>query len=159
MTPFNMFLLLVVVVAAALGFRSGIIKQAGAIAAIIIGIIVCRMFGNQATAWVQNIVTADNTSPLVTSVLAYAGLFIITYFVVTLLAGFLHRVVHAVHLGAVDRLCGAAFKVLLWCFVLSIALNVWAAFVPESRPDGVWAQRVEALAPMVMGMNVSDSIG
>lgn len=154
-----MFLLLVVVVAAALGFRSGIIKQAGAIAAIIIGIIVCRMFGNQATAWVQNIVTADNTSPLVTSVLAYAGLFIITYFVVTLLAGFLHRVVHAVHLGAVDRLCGAAFKVLLWCFVLSIALNVWAAFVPESRPDGVWAQRVEALAPMVMGMNVSDSIG
>lgn len=153
-----MFLLLVVIIAAALGFRSGVVKQAGAIAAIIIGVVACRMFGPQATAWVQT-VTADDTSSLVTTVLAYAGLFIVTYFAVTLVALLVHRVVHAVHLGIIDRLAGAALKVLLWVFVLSIALNVWAAFVPDSRPDGVWAERVEALAPTVMGMNISDSIG
>lgn len=159
MTPFNMFLLLVVIIAAALGFRSGIIRQAGTIAGIIIGVVACRMAGDRATAWLHTMFSADDTSPLLLNVLAYAGVFIIAYFVVAILASLLHSLVHVVHLGIVDRLGGAVFKVLIWCFVLSLALNVWAAFVPDSRPDGIWAQRVEALAPAVMGMNITDSIG
>ncbi len=155
-----MFLLLVVIVAAALGFRSGIIKQAGAIAAIIIAVVACRMFGADVTAWMQSAMASSDTSPLLLTVLAHAGIFIVAYFAVTILAGLVHRVMHVAHLGIVDRVVGAVFKVALWCFVLSIALNVWAAFVPESRPDGVWAKRVEALAPAVMDMNISsDSIG
>ncbi len=158
MTPFNVFLLLVVIIAAALGFRSGLVKQAGSMAAIIIGVIACRMLGDRGTAWLQT-VAGDDSSPLLIIVLAYAGIFLLAYFAVTMLVNLVHCVVNVAHLGLIDRLAGAAFKVLLWCFVLSIALNVWAGFMPESRPQGAWAECVEALAPAVMGMNIRDRIG
>lgn len=150
MTPFNMFLILVAVVAGALGYRSGLIKQIGSIAGIVAGIIACRIFGDTVVTWCHSI-AAEDTSDVMLTVVAYAGIFIVAYLALLMCGSLLRKIAEAVHLGIIDRLAGAAFKLLLWFFVLSIGLNLWSVFVPGQAPEGEWAQRVEHLAPVVMG--------
>lgn len=150
MTAFNIFLILLAIVAGALGFRSGIIKQIGSLVGIVAGIIGCRIYGEAVAQWGISI-SSEETSPVLVTILAYVAVFILAYLALTLAASLLRNIVKAIHISFIDRIAGSAFRIVLWFFVLSIALNVWVAFLPEQAPQGIWAQRVEKIAPIVMG--------
>lgn len=150
MTPFTIFLLLLVVLAGVLGFMRGFVRQIGSIAGIVAGIVACRLYGPDAVRWLAHAASAE--SGAVVNACAYAGLFILAYLACILAATLLRRLVGGLHLGLVDRLAGAALKILVWAMLLSVVLNVWVALMPDSRPSGPWARRIERLAPTVAGM-------
>ncbi len=150
MTPFNMFLVLVAIVAAALGFRKGLIKQLGAIAGIIAGIIACRMFGPTVTDWCRAVAT-EGTSDILLTMIAYVGVFLLAYLIVSMSATLMQTAAKVVHIALLDRIGGAVFKMVLWLFILSLGVNAWCAFFPEHLPEGKIANFVTSLAPMVIG--------
>ncbi len=157
MTPFNMFLILLAVVAGALGFRAGIIRQVGSIAGIVAGVIACRMFGPAVVDWCKSI-AAEDSSDVMLTVISYAGIFIVAYFALLMCGSMMRSLISSMHLSIVDRVAGAAFKIVLWGFGLSIILNVWCAFLPHQAPEGKWVQRVEAIAPVVMGTQPASTL-
>ena len=53
MPALDIAILIVFAVSAVMGFRRGLIAQVGSVAAIIIGIIACRMFGAQVTEMIM----------------------------------------------------------------------------------------------------------
>lgn len=147
-------MLLLAVLAAVLGFMKGFVRQAGSLAGVVIGIIVCRVYGPDAVRWLQHVASADSGAAV--TACAYAGLFILVYLACILASGLVRKLVSGLHLGLLDRLAGAVFKVFVWALLVSIALNVWVAFMPDSRPSGAWARRVEKLAPAVAGMALAE---
>lgn len=151
MTMFNVFLLLLIGIAFVLGCISGITKQLGSLAAIILGIIACRVYGTSATAWAAATFGGE-ASDFKVIALSYAGLFIIVYFAAWIAALALKRLVKAMSLGFFDSLAGGVFKAFLWVFAFSLALNAWIAVLPENAPKGAWADRVVAFAPTIIGM-------
>lgn len=153
MNAFNLLVLIVGAVAVVLGFRKGLIAQAGQIIALVAGIVACRMFGPVAAGWIGGASPAETTTA--DTALAYALTFLAAYGVVLLLAHLVRSVVHGVHLSVLDRLGGAAFKGGVWMLILSILLNVWAAVAPDSDLTDVKAhperEYVLKIAPAVCG--------
>lgn len=152
MNPFTIFLLVLAIVAGVLGFMKGLVRQIGSIAGIVAGIIVCRLYGHDAAAWLGRVASTPAEDSALITICAYAGLFVLAYLGCIIAASLLRKVVSSLHLGLIDRVAGAALKIFVWAMLVSLALNVWVAFAPESRPEGVWARRVENLAPAVMGI-------
>ncbi len=151
MSPFTIFVIILAAVAAVLGFRKGLIGQVGQILAVVGAIMACRMLAPQVVVWICG--SAD--APATDTALCYALTFIVAYTVVLLAARVLRGAVGAVHLGLLDRIAGAAFKLCLWMLILSVMLNLWAAVAPASditdtrrHPERA---RLMAIAPAVCG--------
>lgn len=151
MSVFNVFLLLLTVAAFVLGFISGITRQLGSLAAILLGIVACRLYGASATSWAAEKFGGDAGDFKVVA-LSYAGLFILVYLLALIAATALKRLVKALRMGFFDSLAGGLFKVFLWVFAFSLVLNAWIAVLPGNAPKGVWAERVIAFAPIIIGM-------
>lgn len=144
-------MLLLAIVAGVLGFMKGFVRQAGSIAGLVAGVVACRLWGDDAAQWLGRVASADSDGAAVTA-LAYAGLFVAAYLACVIVASLLRKVASGLQLGIIDRVAGAAFKIFVWAMLVSVALNVWVAFMPDRRPAGEWARRVEKLAPAVVGM-------
>jgi len=129
MSAFNILVLVVAVIAAAMGFRRGLIAQAGQIIALLGGIMACRLLGPHAVVWLGGDAPATATD----TAIAYALTFLVTYGIILLAAHLVRGAVRAVHLGVLDRLAGAVFKLGVWMLILSVILNVWAAVAPDSE--------------------------
>lgn len=151
MSAFTILVLVVAAVAFGLGFRRGLIAQAGAIIALVGGIMACRIFGPDVIARFGN---AETDASANTTVL-YAIVFLVAYFVILLAARLIRGVVGAAHLGVLDRLAGGVFKTGVWMLILSVLLNVWAAVAPTSdltdtriHPERAYVLKI---APAVCG--------
>ncbi|MDE6287080.1 MAG: CvpA family protein [Muribaculaceae bacterium] len=151
MSAFDIFVIIVALAGAVLGFRKGLIAQAGQIIALMGGIMVCRIFGPQAVA----MLSPEIPAPAADTAIAYALLFIAAYFIILLVARLVRGVISAVHLGVLDRLAGAVFKACVWLLILSVLLNVWAALIPGSDLTDTRAHPRRAfimrLAPAING--------
>ncbi|MCD8387512.1 MAG: CvpA family protein [Bacteroidales bacterium] len=155
-TTFDTILLIIAIVAALLGFRSGIVRQLGSLAGIVIGIVGCRIFGPQVEQWLTSVASGQN--PAVITILAYALLFLALYFATVAVAFGIRQIVHSACLGIVDRLAGAVFKAALWLFVTSLLLNVWLAFAPSHSPTGRLAHAAVEFAPAVLGSETAQQL-
>lgn len=144
------------------GLYKGIISQLGSLGGIILGIVACRIFGDDATRLVSDILPAmtsnASSAAFANSVIANILLFLIVYFLVKLLSGALKKLTHALALGFIDRILGAAFGLFKWCLALSIALDLWMAIFPDSTiikastlADGMAAKTILDLAPTLFG--------
>lgn len=133
MAVIDIILLLIFIVSAWLGFRKGIITQLGSVAAIVIAIIACRMFGGV----IEEIIVGNNydwqANPLPRysfSILVNCAIYLVTYYSVILIARMLHTVSHAVLLGPIDHIAGAAFSVAKYALLVSLLLNLYIAVFP-----------------------------
>ena len=151
MSPFSIFIIAVAVMACILGFRRGLIAQAGQIIALVGGILACRILAPHVVAWFSESAPDDTAN----TAICYALTFLVAYGVVLLVAHLLRGAVGAVHLGFIDRLAGAAFKTGVWMLILSVLLNVWAAIMPGSDLTDTTAHPERAhiirIAPAVCG--------
>lgn len=151
MSAIDILILVVVGVAAVMGFTSGVIGQIGQIAGVIGGIISSRMFGARLAAFF-----AGGEAPSAfDNVAGYVVVFLLAYFALWLLARFIRGTVHAVHLGILDRLAGAVFKGALWLLMLSIALNIYIIVSGDDSgihdPKAPWRGATIKFAPAVLG--------
>lgn len=151
MLALDILILAVLAVGGAIGFSRGLLSQVGQIAAVAVGIILCRLFGSEASA----LLSGGNTGSAFDYVAGYAVVFLGGYGITWLVARMLRKTVHAIHLGILDRLGGALFKIGLWGLMLSLALNVMLLITGDDneirRPDKPWRAAVTDYAPAVLG--------
>ena len=153
MSPLDIIILGVILVAAIVGAMKGFIHQAGTICGIILGIVVCRLFGPTLVARFVNPAGAHAEAYRVG---LYILLFIAVLLVVRLLAGMIVKLFGTLHIRLVDRIAGAVFSVGVWLLLASIAVNVYLLAVPADRthfatPTKPWRTTVASFAPSVMG--------
>lgn len=135
MEAIDIILLLIFIVSAWLGYRKGIITQLGSVAAIAVAIIACRMFG----ATVSDIMfgnhpewEASSLSRYGVSIVANCLIYVVAYYAVVLVAKVLKMVSHAVLLGPLDRIAGAAFSVAKYGLLVSLLLNLYIVLFPST---------------------------
>lgn len=137
MAAIDIILLLIFIASAWLGFRKGFIVQLGSVAAIVVAIIACRMFG----ATVEDVIishhpdwqTGSWLSRYAASIIANSVIYIVVYYAVLLIAKLLHTVSHVVMLAPLDHIAGAAFSVAKYGLVVSLLLNLYIVLFPNTR--------------------------
>lgn len=147
----DILILIILIVAGAMGFAKGIISQAGQIVAVIAGIISARLLGQTVT----DFFAGDGGATAIDTVGGYGVAFLVAYGVAWLIFRMARGIFHAVHLGIIDRLAGAAFKILQWALMLSLAVNFYllvsgddTRLHDESKP---WRGAVVKIAPVTLG--------
>lgn len=159
MSTLDIVILIVFAASILYGLKRGIIAQLGSVGGILVGIVACHLFGDNAAAIMGRLLGNESASACyVDSVMANVLLFIIGYILTRIIAKLLHTVVHAAFLGVIDRIAGALFALFAWFLIFSILLNVWQVLTPstdlasKSRiSDGKAARAIIDLAPRVLG--------
>lgn len=144
--------------AAFMGLRHGLIRQAGQLAAVVLGITACRLFGHQASAAMAAILPPSMQGSMIggytATIVGCMALFIIVGLAVTLAARLVSTITHALMLGPLDRAAGAVFALAECAIVLSVLLNLWLAITPPADTkryeQGIVAPIVK-LAPALTG--------
>ena len=135
MTVLDIVILVIFIIAAILGFRKGFIVQVGSLAAIVIGIVACRMFGSQVVVLIspsqQEIAEGANGCPsYLYTIVSYCVIYLVAYYAVILVVKLLKLVVHTVLLGPLDRIGGAIVSVIKWFIPVSLLLNLYISLNP-----------------------------
>lgn len=150
----DIFILAIVVVGGILGYQRGLIAQAGAIIAVLAGIVAARMFGPELSQWFAK----DPAPGLVDIVSGYGVVFVAAYLLVWLVARMVRTAFRTVKLGIVDRLAGALFRLGEWLLLLSLVLNFYIIITKGSdelrHPAKPWRAAVIDFAPTVLGYMV-----
>lgn len=164
MAGIDWIILTVAVAAAVYGFWKGLISQMGAVVALVLAVIACRLFGGSAADAISGLLGDDNSETSATvaygaSVIGNMLVFIIVYLVTLAIARGIKMLSRIMLLGLPDKLLGAVFTIVEWMTGLSIALNLWCATFPDSDltrastlGDGMALKIVMELAPMLLGM-------
>ncbi|MBD5300916.1 MAG: CvpA family protein [Bacteroides sp.] len=137
MAAIDIILILIFILTAWLGFRKGLIVQLGSVAAIVVAIIACRMFG----ATVENLFfdchpdwqTGSSLSRYGVSILANGVIYLVAYYAVILVAKFLHTATHAILLAPLDHIAGALFSVAKYGLLVSLLLNLYIVLFPSAK--------------------------
>jgi len=151
MVAIDVLILAIVAVGAAIGFSRGLISQIGQIAAVLAGVILCRLFGQT----VCDFFAGSGEPSAYDYVGGYAVVFLGGYGITWLVARMLRQTVRAVKLGILDRIGGAAFKVAQWSLLLSLAMNLVLLVTGDEKdlrqPGKPWRAAVIDFAPAVLG--------
>lgn len=162
MNTIDIIIILLFIAAAAYGWWRGIIVQIGSLAGVLLGILLCRLFGSAFSGFLIDLFGGDGPvsedTRYVTGVIANVLLFIAGYISAKLVARMLKSVSRAARLTLVDKVCGVVFSIFEWFLALSILLNVWQAMRPgkpilggSTLDGGRAAHAIMNLAPNVLG--------
>ncbi len=160
MPVIDIILLIIFIAAAVTGYRKGFIAQAGAVAAIVVSIIACRLLAPAVTDWIMSSrdPSESSMSRFMASALAYGGIYLIAYYGVILIVRLLKLVTRTLFLGPLDRIGGAAVNILKWGLALSLVFNLYLALWPSGRllssstiAGGKPVEWVTGLAPAALG--------
>lgn len=137
----DIIIVIIAIAAAVWGGWHGIIRQLGSLVAILLGIVACQLFGDEAASILgMQLFTADII------------LFVAVYFIVSAIARIVKGVAHTLMLGSIDRLGGALFGMFKAMVAVSLVLNLLIALNPGSKAGlGIIAPKVVALVPKLLG--------
>ncbi len=155
MIVLDIIIVLVAVVCLFFGYRKGIISQLCSLIAIVIGVLACQAFGDEATKIVGactgvDIANHSTQGYFAVAVVAHVGLFLVVWLGVWLVSHLINATIRVAHLSEINSFLGAPFMSFKWLLVISILLNVWKAIVPQSTvfdQSGVVVNRLVELAP------------
>lgn len=168
MSIIDIVILIVFIAAAAYGWWRGMIVQIGSLAGVLLGILLCRLFGNAFCDFLSGLFSDGKPSDdtvYISGVIANVILFIIGFICAKLVAHLIKTVTHAVKLSLIDKLCGVVFAIFEWFLVLSILMNIWQICRPGSHilsdsslGGGRAAHAIMNLAPNVLGNETAHAI-
>ncbi len=128
----NLILLALGLAGAVTGWIKGFIGQAGALAGFVLGILACRLHGDEFTAWLSPTVAPDGGNEFLITAGCNIVLFIIVYIVVLIASHVLRSLVKVVCLGLIDRVAGVIFGIVKWWLLAGVVLTLWAVLNPDS---------------------------
>jgi len=120
MTGFDVTALLVVGIAAALGFLRGFVHEIMALVAWVVALIAINLFHSSVTVWLVPHVHTESGA----AVLAFALCALVPYFGVKLAAGFMKTATRAAMLGPIDRVLGFGFGAVKGSVIVVLAFSV-----------------------------------
>lgn len=148
---FDIILFIILAAAMVMGFIKGFCAQLGSIAGVVIGIIMCRLFGDN----VQRLLFGGE-SGMGYTIAAYAILFIVVYLLCFLVARLFSSTLSALHLGIINRVAGAVFSLIVAAVIISIAINVYLVIEPSDKGffmdrNKPWRPTITMVAPNLLG--------
>ena len=157
---FDIACLIIALVGFFYGYRRGFFAQAGSVAGIILGIVICNIFAGRVT---DHFVNPDDSiaTVLLTTVMVYVLMFVACYIFGRLCGSALGNIAKAVRLSCLDKIAGAVFTTFEYALVFSLILNAWIGAFPntELRSDYSGVKRfVLNLAPTVLGSKTVSEI-
>lgn len=164
MSAIDILIILIFVGAVIYGFWKGFIVQLGSVGGILLGIVLCRLFGTAVTAWFAGD-NPDGNDIYIASVFANVLLFLAGYISARLVARVVKAAAGGLHLTPLDRIAGALFSVFQWFFIFSLLLNILQVFTPD-RPitkgshlaNGRAASAIVDFAPKVLGSETAHDL-
>ncbi|MFW5754229.1 MAG: CvpA family protein [Marinilabiliaceae bacterium] len=154
MSYFDIIAGLLLVLAGLKGLKNGLVRELAGLAALILGIIIAVSFSG---------VTADFLSGIFRTqylgIIAFLVTFVLVVVGVHIVAGLIHKLIHAVALGVFNRILGLVFGAIKAGFIISIillglnAFGLEEAIVPsrEQERSKLYAPVREA-APMLFDL-------
>lgn len=150
----DILVIIIFVASLLVGFKQGAMKQLAGMAALILGIIGCRLFGNIA----ESIMPSEPSfaAPL----LSNAFVFAVIYMATTVIIGMARKVTKVLHLSFFDKIAGALMCMLKWMVGLSVLLNAYIAVKgePFKEPSSLTVATTE-LAPWLWGETETELFG
>ncbi len=133
MSAVDIIIILVICVAAITGFTKGAIRQIGSTAGVVAGFIAARLFGAQ----VGLILRTTNPEgaelpPVVQEIMGCIIVFLAVWIAVFIIVRLVRGIIKVIGLSFLDRLGGALLMVLKWLLGISVVMNIWYFFAPES---------------------------
>ncbi|MBO5052962.1 MAG: CvpA family protein [Muribaculaceae bacterium] len=156
MTILDILLIIVALAGVVFGYHRGILNEVASLFGIILGIIMCRIFGGTLSGLFLDGSETEHTR-VTTYILCYVLIFVACYIGMRMISGTLKSMVSSLHLGLFDNVAGAIFKSLEWLFVLSIFLNVLLVIMPQSElkcSNDKMTELVYGFGPAVLGSDV-----
>jgi len=134
MNPLDLGVVAVVVLSAIFAFARGFVREALSIVAWV-GAAAITLYGFN---WVYAQVDPRVHNPLLSQVISGFGLFVISLIVLTILTGFVARMVHASGLSPIDRTLGFIFGLARGAFLVCLAyLLLDVSVQPNDRPGWI----------------------
>lgn len=134
----NTLILIVLLVGAVIGFYQGAFKQIANFSGIFVGLLVASMLYQQCGDYLAD---KSGTSATVGHMFAFVLIIIIVPMILGWIATLLTKAFSCIHLGFINRACGAAIGVLSYGLVLGFACNAMDflesrfGFAPESLEE------------------------
>ncbi len=126
LNPVDWAVVLVLGLSAISAFQRGLIRSVVSLVGVGAGLVMAAWYAAPFSGYVARYVRP----PALAEIVAFAGVFAGVYLIASLLGSALRSASHAVGLGFVDRLGGAAFGVVRAVFVLAVALVPAMPFLP-----------------------------
>lgn len=105
LTVVDWIFVVIVVVSASISLRRGFVKEALSLGSLVVALLIARIFGGQVSTLLEGLISV----PSVRLMVAYAGLFIATLAVGSMISHLISHVVAATGLSGTDRLLGMIF--------------------------------------------------
>lgn len=155
MNIIDIVLLVIALIALIAGWRKGLINAIGGLLALLGGLLLARLYAGDLTPVLHN--WWPEMTDSVVYIIAFVAVFIGGNLVISLLAWLVEKIIKALFLGWVNRLCGALMSVLIATFMMSIVLNVinfadpHHKFIPEAQiEESILHGPVISVLPMVV---------
>jgi membrane protein required for colicin V production len=127
-TSFDWFLIALIAISVVLAFRRGLLKVLFSLAGLLAGLLVASWNYDEAA----RLVLPYSSHRVLTGVLTFLFLLLVTYFCFVVTGALVRKTVHAVGLGFIDRAFGAIFGLFRGLLIGAVLLVTLAAFLPNS---------------------------
>ena len=154
MSYFDIIAGLLLVLAGLNGLKNGLVKELAGLAALILGIIIAVNFSGVTAGFLSGIFQTQYLG-----IIAFLVTFVLVVVGVHIVAGLIHKLIHAIALGVFNRILGLVFGALKAGFIISVillglnAFGLEEAIVPprEQEKSKLYAPVREA-APMIFDL-------
>ena len=148
LTTIDMVVLGLVVLMTIWGAIQGLVRQAGDLLALVVGVVMANLTGPAVTSWFIN---STEYSSLTCQIISYMGIFLVVTIAVRIVVGFVKILTDKVHMGWVDSLLGGALGALKTILIVSVLLNVAMLLLKDNE---IWTS--PALTQSVCYESVKD---
>ena len=148
LTTIDMVVLGLVVLMTIWGAIQGLVRQAGDLLALVVGVVMANLTGPAVTSWFIN---STEYSSLTCQIISYMGIFLVVTITVRIVVGFVKILTDKVHMGWVDSLLGGALGALKTILIVSVLLNVAMLLLKDNE---IWTS--PALTQSVCYESVKD---
>ena len=138
------------------GLKDGLVKQAVALAALIIAVIFAGQIAVPVRVFLMQHITGETISPQIITALCYIIAFVLIIVAINLIGKLVSFAIKLTPAKPLNMLLGGLFGVFIWTLSLSIVLNLFAVFdskgtvLPQRLQDqSLLYQPVKAIFPMV----------
>jgi membrane protein required for colicin V production len=107
--------------------KNGFFVEAFSLAGVVLGLLIASWNFQRLMPWLLQAVH----TPAVAEAIAFLAIALVVMIVAGLVGRVLHRTVHSIGLGWLDRLVGAAFGFLKGCVVVTLGVMALVAFFPQ----------------------------
>lgn len=149
----DVIIIILLVIAAVSGLKTGLIKSVFSLIGLIVGVVLAGRFY---TALAGNLTFISDEN--IARIAAFIIIFLVVMIIATILGIVVTRLVSAILLGWLNRLLGAVFSLILGAIFIAAILAVWVKFAGPGGPivDSVMAPFLLDKFPVILALLPSE---